>query len=129
MAVWLQAKVPERGLGLRSRLNAGYVCDAQGGWDNICGDIYIGVMCWWTVTSAQRSGGRDYGWVFVLLCVILVLMLIVIVVVCLVRRAIATTYSGMSTYYTVFSSSSCTNNDNTMLFYKRSRRNAAGVTM
>jgi len=28
-AVWLQAKVRERGLGLHLRLNAGPVCDAQ----------------------------------------------------------------------------------------------------
>ena len=29
MAVWLQAKVRERGIGLRLRLNTGPVCDAQ----------------------------------------------------------------------------------------------------
>jgi len=36
-AVWLQAKVRERGLRLRPRLNGGHVCDAQRCWSSICG--------------------------------------------------------------------------------------------
>jgi len=43
MAVWLHAKVCERGLKQQPRFNAGPVCDAQCHWGNICG------LLWWYI--------------------------------------------------------------------------------
>jgi len=37
MAVWLQVKICERGLGLWTGRNAGPVCDAQRCWGVNCG--------------------------------------------------------------------------------------------
>jgi len=39
MAVWLQAKIRECGIGLRPELNAGRVCDARHRWVGNCGTI------------------------------------------------------------------------------------------
>jgi len=40
MALWLHAKVRERGLGLRLKLNAGPVCDAQRCWGDKSSEPY-----------------------------------------------------------------------------------------